>query len=210
VKALVTGGAGFIGSHLSERLLDQGAEVTAIDCFTDYYPRPLKEANIAALRRRPGYRLVETSIADADLPALLDGVTHVFHLAQAGVRKAGAASSRSRRSTWTRRKSSSRPAWDAPSSACLCLELVGLRRQRGAAHARGGPPAPGVAVRRDEACRRAAVLPVFRQSRRAHRVAALLHGLRASAAPGHGLQPVLHGHSRQSPPHAVRRRLADA
>jgi len=88
VKALVTGGAGFIGSHLSERLLDQGAEVTAIDCFTDYYPRPLKEANIAGLRGRPGYRLVETSIADADLPALLDGVTHVFHLAaQAGVRK---------------------------------------------------------------------------------------------------------------------------
>lgn len=88
MKALVTGGAGFIGSHLSERLLDQGAEVTAIDCFTDYYPRPLKEANIAGLRGRPGYRLVETSIADADLSALLDGVTHVFHLAaQAGVRK---------------------------------------------------------------------------------------------------------------------------
>jgi len=88
VKALVTGGAGFIGSHLSERLLDQGAEVTAIDCFTDYYPRPLKEANIAGLIGHPGYRLVETSLADADLPALLDGVTHVFHLAaQAGVRK---------------------------------------------------------------------------------------------------------------------------
>jgi UDP-glucose 4-epimerase len=88
VKALVTGGAGFIGSHLSERLLGHGAEVIALDCFTDYYPRPLKEANVAALRLRPGYRLVETTIADADLPALLDGVTHVFHLAaQAGVRK---------------------------------------------------------------------------------------------------------------------------
>ena len=88
MKALVTGGAGFIGSHLSERLLDHGAEVIALDCFTDYYPRPLKEANVAALRVRPGYRLVESAIADADLPALLDGVTHVFHLAaQAGVRK---------------------------------------------------------------------------------------------------------------------------
>jgi nucleoside-diphosphate-sugar epimerase len=88
VKALVTGGAGFIGSHLSERLLDDGAEVIALDCFTDYYPRPLKESNVAALRARPGYRLVESTIADADLPALLDGVTHVFHLAaQAGVRK---------------------------------------------------------------------------------------------------------------------------
>ncbi len=88
MKALITGGAGFVGSHLSERLLAQGAEVVALDCFTDYYPRPLKEANVAGLRGRPGYRLVEAAIKDADLPALLDGVTHVFHLAaQAGVRK---------------------------------------------------------------------------------------------------------------------------
>jgi UDP-glucose 4-epimerase len=88
MKALVTGGAGFIGSHLSERLLDHGAEVTALDCFTDYYPRRVKEANVAALRSRPGYRLIEQSIAGADWAALLDGVTHVFHLAaQAGVRK---------------------------------------------------------------------------------------------------------------------------
>ena len=62
--------------------------MTALDCFTDYYPRAIKEANIAAALRRPGYRFVESSIADADLPSLLDGVTHVFHLAaQAGVRK---------------------------------------------------------------------------------------------------------------------------
>jgi UDP-glucose 4-epimerase len=88
MKALVTGGAGFIGSHLSEILLAQGAEVTALDCFTDYYARELKERNVAGLRGRPGYRLVEAAIKDADLPALLDGVTHVFHLAaQAGVRK---------------------------------------------------------------------------------------------------------------------------
>ncbi|HVG86613.1 MAG TPA: NAD-dependent epimerase/dehydratase family protein [Vicinamibacterales bacterium] len=88
MKALVTGGAGFIGSHLCERLLDDGASVTAIDCFTDYYPRAIKEANIAAMRSRPGYRFVEASIAEADLPALLEGTTHVFHLAaQAGVRK---------------------------------------------------------------------------------------------------------------------------
>jgi UDP-glucose 4-epimerase len=88
MRALVTGGAGFIGSHLSERLLDEGAEVIALDCFTDYYARSLKTANVAPLIGRPGYRLVEASIAEADLPALLDGVTHVFHLAaQAGVRK---------------------------------------------------------------------------------------------------------------------------
>ena len=52
MKALVTGGAGFIGSHLSERLLDHGAEVMALDCFTDYYPRPLKEANVGRASRR--------------------------------------------------------------------------------------------------------------------------------------------------------------
>lgn len=88
MKALVTGGAGFIGSHLTAQLLASGAEVTALDGFTDYYPRPLKEANVAPFRDHPRYRLVEAAISGADLPRLLDGVTHVFHLAaQAGVRK---------------------------------------------------------------------------------------------------------------------------
>lgn len=88
MKALVTGGAGFIGSHLSERLLAQGADVVALDCFTDYYPREIKERNLSALCGQPRYRFVEAAIADVDLAALLDGVTHVFHLAaQAGVRK---------------------------------------------------------------------------------------------------------------------------
>jgi UDP-glucose 4-epimerase len=88
VKALVTGTAGFIGSHLTGRLLDGGAEVVGIDCFTDYYPRPIKEANLRNNLGRPGFRFVEARIQDADLDGLLDGVSHVFHLAaQAGVRK---------------------------------------------------------------------------------------------------------------------------
>jgi nucleoside-diphosphate-sugar epimerase len=88
MKALVTGGAGFIGSTLSERLLAQQAEVVAIDCFTDYYPRAIKERNLAALRGAPGYRFVEGDLNTVDLATLLEGVTHVFHLAaQAGVRK---------------------------------------------------------------------------------------------------------------------------
>ena len=88
MNALVTGAAGFIGSHLSAALLDSGATVTGIDCFTDYYPRALKEANLAIIKGRPGFTIVEEALQRVDLTKLLDGVTHVFHLAgQPGVRK---------------------------------------------------------------------------------------------------------------------------
>jgi UDP-glucose 4-epimerase len=88
MNALVTGAAGFIGSHLSAALLDAGATVTGIDCFTDYYPRPLKEANLATVKDRRGFTFVEAALQDIDLKPLLKGVTHVFHqAAQAGVRK---------------------------------------------------------------------------------------------------------------------------
>ena len=50
MKALVTGAAGFIGSHLTGALLEGGAEVVGVDCFTDYYPRAMKEANLDANR----------------------------------------------------------------------------------------------------------------------------------------------------------------
>ena len=88
MNALVTGAAGFIGSHLSSALLDSGATVTGVDCFTDYYPRRLKQANLATLQGRPGFSFVEATLETADLKPLLGGITHVFHLAaQAGVRK---------------------------------------------------------------------------------------------------------------------------
>jgi nucleoside-diphosphate-sugar epimerase len=88
VNALITGAAGFIGSHLTSALLDRGAQVTGIDCFTDYYPRSIKEANVAVNAGRAGFHFIQASIQGADLSALLDGKTHVFHLAaQAGVRK---------------------------------------------------------------------------------------------------------------------------
>ena len=67
MKALVTGAAGFIGSHLSERLLTVGATVTGLDCFTDYYPRERKERNLVSLRGAAGFTFVEASLADADL-----------------------------------------------------------------------------------------------------------------------------------------------
>jgi nucleoside-diphosphate-sugar epimerase len=88
MKALVTGAAGFIGSHLSAALLDSGAIVTGLDCFTDFYPRALKDANIATLTGRPGFTFIEAALQDVDLKPVLAGTTHVFHLAaQAGVRK---------------------------------------------------------------------------------------------------------------------------
>ena len=88
MKALVTGVAGFIGSTLAERLCGQGADVIGLDCFTDYYARAIKERNLVALRSQPRFRLVESSIQQADLRTLLADRTHVFHLAaQAGVRK---------------------------------------------------------------------------------------------------------------------------
>ena len=88
MRALITGAAGFIGSHLTSTLLDQGAEVVGLDCFTDYYARDIKEANLNVNSGRRGFRFIETRIEDADLKTLLSGVTHVFHLAaQAGVRK---------------------------------------------------------------------------------------------------------------------------
>jgi UDP-glucose 4-epimerase len=88
MKAVVTGAAGFIGSHLSAALLDSGATVTGVDCFTDYYARALKDANLATVKNRPGFTFIEGALQDLDLTKILAGATHVFHLAgQAGVRK---------------------------------------------------------------------------------------------------------------------------
>lgn len=88
MKALVTGGAGFVGSHLCERLLNDGATVVAVDCFTDYYAREIKERNLTDARRHAAFTFVEEALNTLDLERALDGVTHVFHLAaQAGVRK---------------------------------------------------------------------------------------------------------------------------
>jgi UDP-glucose 4-epimerase len=88
MKALVTGTAGFIGSTLSERLIADGATVVGLDCFTDYYPRTIKERNLSALQKNPKFTFVESTIQSADLKTILSDCTHVFHLAaQAGVRK---------------------------------------------------------------------------------------------------------------------------
>ncbi|MCH8008706.1 MAG: NAD-dependent epimerase/dehydratase family protein [Chloroflexi bacterium] len=86
-RSIVTGAAGFIGSHLADRLLALGHDVIGVDCFTDYYDRAVKEANIAEARTNARFQLLEDDLVTMDLPALLDGADYVFHQAgQAGVR----------------------------------------------------------------------------------------------------------------------------
>jgi UDP-glucuronate 4-epimerase len=63
-RIVVTGGAGFIGSTLADRLLSNGWEVTAADSFDPFYPRPMKENNIARARRNPAFHLVEVDTRD--------------------------------------------------------------------------------------------------------------------------------------------------
>jgi UDP-glucuronate 4-epimerase len=90
MRAIVTGGAGFIGSHLVDRLLDDGAEVIVVDNFDPFYARAIKEANLAVALRRPQCRLVELDIRDAaGAKALMNQVRPdaIVHLAaRAGVR----------------------------------------------------------------------------------------------------------------------------
>ena len=86
-RALVTGAAGFIGSHLVKALLSTGHEVVGLDNFSNYYEPGVKRANVAASLRDPRFSLVTDDLAKVALDNLLDGVDMVFHLAgQPGVR----------------------------------------------------------------------------------------------------------------------------
>jgi nucleoside-diphosphate-sugar epimerase len=87
MRCLVTGVAGFIGSHLAERLIAAGHEVLGIDAFSDYYPRAFKEANLRDLRQARGFSFIEGDLNTVNLPVLLADQEWVFHqAAQAGVR----------------------------------------------------------------------------------------------------------------------------
>lgn len=89
LHALVTGAAGFIGSHLAQALLQRGWQVTGVDNYDPFYARSLKEQNAALLRQHPGFALLEADLSNPDaLNRVLQGkqFTVVFHLAaKAGV-----------------------------------------------------------------------------------------------------------------------------
>jgi nucleoside-diphosphate-sugar epimerase len=86
-SVLITGAAGFIGSHLTERCLELGWRVTGVDALTDYYEPELKRQNLHSVADHEDFAFVEGDLLDLDLLGLLAGVTVVFHLAaQPGVR----------------------------------------------------------------------------------------------------------------------------
>ncbi len=92
MHALVTGAAGFIGSHLCEALLAEGHDVRGVDAFTPAYDTDVKKRNVRTIGTDPAFDLVRADLRTAELGPLLDGVDVVFHLAgQPGVRPSWAA-----------------------------------------------------------------------------------------------------------------------
>ena len=86
-RVLVTGAAGFIGSHLCERLVGEGREVVGVDRFSPYYDPEIKRGNLNGLLDSDRFELVAGSLAELELERLLDGVETIYHLAaQPGVR----------------------------------------------------------------------------------------------------------------------------
>jgi len=84
---VVTGCAGFIGSTVTEALLELGCRVTGVDCLTDYYDVGLKQENMSGFKERPEFTWVNEDLQEMDAVALLTGKAACFHLAaQAGVR----------------------------------------------------------------------------------------------------------------------------
>jgi nucleoside-diphosphate-sugar epimerase len=81
MKCLVTGAAGFIGSHLCEELLRAGHEVRGVDAFIPYYPRAIKERNLTQARRHPSFRFDAVDLRTDPVEPLVADAEAIFHLA---------------------------------------------------------------------------------------------------------------------------------
>lgn len=88
MKVLVTGAAGFIGSHLCERLIKDGHRVIGLDAFIPYYPRAIKERNLENLKNHTNFEFYEWDLRTADLSEVVKGVDFICHqAAMAGLMK---------------------------------------------------------------------------------------------------------------------------
>ena len=81
MKCVVTGAAGFIGSHLCEKLVERGHEVIGIDAFIPYYPRPIKVRHLSSLMDSQKFTLLELDLRSDPLEKALEAADYVFHLA---------------------------------------------------------------------------------------------------------------------------------
>ena len=192
MHCVVTGAAGFIGSHLCERLLADGHAVTGIDCFTAYYPRPVKERNLAGCPRPPALHLPRTRpVATACRRTSSRGAEWVFHLAaMPGLTRSWLDFDLYNRHnlTATHRLLEAAQGLADAQAAHLRQHVVGLRQVR--LRRRVAADEAEFALRHHEAGRRATLPGVRRRVRRAGGGAAVLQRLRPAAAAGDGLPPV--------------------
>lgn len=141
MNILVTGAAGFIGSHLAERLAEMGHQVTGLDCYTPYYDRALKELNARDVRER-GVDVLELDLAEDDLEPVLQDTEIVYHLAaQPGISSTTAFETYVRNNltaTWRLLEAARR----APSLKCLINVATSSVYGKHATDSEDTPPKP--------------------------------------------------------------------
>lgn len=152
MRVLVTGCAGFVGSHLSERLIALGHDVVGVDCLIGSYAPGMKMANLQTLLTEPRFSFSPCDLVEANLDPLLDGVDVIYHQAgQPGVRASWGACFE----TYARNNI---PGHAALARSCqrsraaqvrVCVLVVNLWRCRVISNQRDGIAEAGITVRRD-------------------------------------------------------------